>query len=229
MAETDDDNLTKIKAHRVAASSARSLLVYVAVCTAVLVLVYTLTRPSIEASAIEEKMRTISAVLPAEHYNNDLLKDVLQLQPTRELGQDETSTIYRARKDGKLSALVLEVVAPDGYAGKIRMLMAVSAEQHLLGVRVIEHRETPGLGDYIDPKKDKNKAHPWISQFTGTSLDNLPEAEWRVKKDGGVFDSVTGATVTPRAVIKAVAKALKFVEANEQTLFMDKPTEDKKP
>jgi electron transport complex protein RnfG len=196
------------------------LVVFVAAFTAALAVVYTMTKPAIEASAAEEKMRTINEVLPSELYDNDLLADTLTLPPTPELGQDDESTVYRARLKGKPSTLVLEAVAPDGYAGKIRMLLAIRANGQVAGVRVTLHKETPGLGDYIEPKKDKNKANPWITQFNGKSLEKMPTAsEWKVKKDGGRFDSVAGATITPRAVTKAVYKAVKFATENRERLF----------
>jgi electron transport complex protein RnfG len=115
--------------------------------------------------------------------------------------------------------VVLEAIAPDGYAGKIRLLIALDADGALLGVRVTQHKETPGLGDYIEPKKDKNKERPWITQFNGLKPAATEEREWKVKKDGGRFDSVAGATVTPRAVIKAVRKAAVYVAENRETLF----------
>jgi electron transport complex protein RnfG len=120
-------------------------------------------------------------------------------------------------------ALVFEAIAPDGYAGKIRLLIAARPDGTLLGVRVTQHKETPGLGDYIEPKKDKNKARPWITQFDGTNPATGTEREWKVKKDGGHFDSMAGATVTPRAVIKAVRKAILHVVANREALFASQP------
>lgn len=161
----------------------------------------------------------IGEVLPSLVYDNDLLKDSRQLAPSAALGLDDASTAYLARKDGRPSALVLEAVAPDGYAGKIRLLIAVAADGTLLGVRVTQHKETPGLGDYIEPRKDRNKQRPWISQFDGLSLATVGEREWRVKKDSGRFDSLAGATITPRAVIRAVHKALQYVAENRQQLF----------
>jgi len=118
-------------------------------------------------------------------------------------------------------------VAPDGYAGKIRMLLAIRANGEVAGVRVTLHKETPGLGDYIEPKKDKNKAKPWITQFDGLSMEKMPTAnDWKVKKDGGRFDSVAGATVTPRAVTKAVYKAVKFATENREHLFAPKSAKE---
>ena len=179
---------------------------------------YLWTLPTIEAAAAEEKMKLINEVLPKSSYDNDLLRDTLKLDPTPALGQDGASTAYLARKGGQPNALVLEAIAPDGYAGKIRLLIALDTEGALLGVRVTQHKETPGLGDYIEPKKDKNKERPWITQFNGLQPAASDAHDWQVKKDGGRFDAVAGATVTPRAVVKAVRKAALYVEARP-TLF----------
>ena len=210
-----------------AARTAVILVVFVAAFTAALAVVYTMTKPSIDASAAEEKMRTINDVLPRALYDNELLADTLTLPPTPELGQDDESVVYRGRLKDEPSTLVLEAVAPDGYAGKIRMLLAIRANGEVAGVRVTQHKETPGLGDYIEPKKDKNKANPWIIQFDGKSLEKMPTpGEWKVKKDGGHFDSVAGATVTPRAVTKAVYKAVKFATENRERLFAPKSAKE---
>jgi len=195
------------------------LFFFVIVFTGVLAGVNQLTEPAIKESAALEEMRMIKEVLPEAFYDNDLLQDTLELPATTELGQDSSSKIYRARLKGQASALVLQVVAPDGYSGKIRMLIAVTANNELAGVRITQHKETPGLGDYIDLSKDKNKAHPWIMQFDQMSFAKVAEKDWKVKKDGGHFDSNAGATVTPRAVIKAVKKALKFANENHAALF----------
>lgn len=205
-----------------ASRTAVILFVFTIGFTAVLAAVYLITKPSIEASNALEKMRSISEVLPRDAYDNDMLADTLQLAPTPELGLDDASTVYRARRAGEPAALVLETVAPDGYSGKIRMLVGVYADGRLSGVRVTQHKETPGLGDYIDPKKDKNKEHPWILQFDGQSLAALGPQDWKVKKDGGRFDSVAGATVSPRAVVKAVHKTLEYVAAHRDMLYAEK-------
>lgn len=206
-------------AAKMAVRTAIILVLFVVVFTGLLSSVYFWTLPTIKAAASEEKMKLIDEVLPRSHYDNALLEDTIEIAPTQALGLDEKTTAYRARKDGKPFALVLEAVAPDGYAGKIRLLIAVGANGALLGVRVTQHKETPGLGDYIEPKKDKNKARPWITQFDGLNPEALDAREWKVKKDGGRFDSVAGATVTPRAVIKAVGKASAYVAENRERLF----------
>ena len=202
-----------------AVRTALILFLFVVIFTGLLSGAYLWTLPTIEAAASGEKMKLIDEVLPRGSYDNDLLKDSLHLAPTAALGQEADSTAYRARKGGKASALVLEAVAPDGYAGKIRLLMAIGTDGALLGVRVTQHKETPGLGDYIEPKKDKNRERPWITQFDGLTPAATEERTWKVKKDGGRFDSVAGATVTPRAVIKAVRKAAVYVAENRETLF----------
>ena len=208
-----------ITATRMAARTAVILFVFVVIFTALLSGAYLWTRPAIEAASIAEKMTLIDEVLPRDRYDNALLKDFVSLPPTPALGLDESSAIYRARRNGQIEALVLETVAPDGYAGKIRLLVALGQDGAVIGVRVIAHRETPGLGDYIEPKKDRNKERPWITQFNGLTPATIEEREWKVRKDGGRFDSVAGATVTPRAVIKAVRKAALFVVANSERIL----------
>ncbi len=206
-------------AAKMAVRTAVILFLFVVTFTGLLSGAYLWTLPTIEAAASEEKMKLINEVLPADNYDNDLLKDAFRIAAAPALGQDGASTAYVARKGGRTSAVVLEAIAPDGYAGKIRLLIALDADGALLGVRVTQHKETPGLGDYIEPKKDKNKERPWITQFNGLKPAATEEREWKVKKDGGRFDSVAGATVTPRAVIKAVRKAAVYVAENRETLF----------
>ncbi|MDR3353000.1 MAG: electron transport complex subunit RsxG [Zoogloeaceae bacterium] len=195
------------------------LFLFVLFFTSILAAVQQWTRPVIEASLAEEKMRFINEVLPPESFDNDLLADTLVLPPAPELGTKAPGTVYRARKAGQDAALVLEAVAPDGYAGEIRLLLGISADGVITGVRVIAHQETPGLGDYIDPRKDKNRKNPWINQFTGLATPQISESEWRVTKDGGRFAYRAGATVTPRAVVAAVKKAAHFAVREKARLF----------
>jgi|GEM_PF-83862 len=202
-----------------AARTAVILAVFVVIFSGLLAAVYLWTLPAIERTAAEEKMKLIGELLPPGDYDNALLADTLTLPPTPELGLNEPSTLYRARLDGQPAALVFEAVAPDGYAGKIRLIVAIRADGRIAGTRVVQHRETPGLGDFIEPKKDKNRARPWITQFTGLSLAETPPGEWKVKKDGGRIDYHAGATVTPRAVTKALLKAAQWAATNRDRLF----------
>ena len=211
----------EISASGMALRTALTLFAFVIIFTGLLSGAYVWTKPAIEASAAEEKMKLVNEVLPSSEYDNALLEDKIVLPATKELGLDDSSTVYRARKNGEPVALVFEAVATDGNAGKIKLVLAIRANGLVAGVRVTQHKETPGLGDYIELKKDKNKAQPWITQFQGMSLATVSDRDWKVKKDGGRIDYHAGATVTPRAVSKAVFKAVQWAAANRNQLFAD--------
>ncbi|WP_126444838.1 electron transport complex subunit RsxG [Sulfuricystis multivorans] len=206
-------------APRIALRTAAIMLAFTLVFTSLMAGVYQFTQPILLASAADAKRRLINEVLPPEDYDNNLLADALELPPIVELGTTEVTRLYRARKHGEPAALVFEAVAPDGYSGRVGLILAVRTDGRLAAVRVTQHKETPGLGDYIDPKKDKNKARPWITQFDGRSLIDPPAARWRVKKDGGVFEQRAGATISARAVIHATARALAWATANAERLY----------
>lgn len=202
-----------------AVRTAAILFIFVIIFTAMLSGAYLWTRPAIEASALEEKMKLLNEVLPAADYDNALLKNSITLPPTTELGLKEQSTVYLATKHGQPSAMIFEAAANNGYSGRIKLLIAVRYDGTVAGVRVTQHKETPGLGDYIEPKKDKNKERPWITQFTGLALASTPDKAWRVKKDGGQIDYYAGATVSPRAIAKAVLKAVHWADRERDHLF----------
>jgi electron transport complex protein RnfG len=204
---------------RISVRTAAILLAFIVVFTALMAGVYIVTAPLVAASAQKEKLALIGEVLPSALYDNTLLDDWIEVPPLRELGLSDATRLYRARKNGEAVALVLEAAAPDGYSGHIGLLLAVKASGDLLAVRVTEHRETPGLGDYIDPKKDKNKAQPWITQFNDLDIATVTPERWRVKKDGGRFDQRAGATISARAVTNASGRALAWATANRERLF----------
>lgn len=164
-----------------------------------------LTREDIVAAEHRAQMQALEIVLPPDRYDNDLVNDAVHVQAAAWLGL-ESATVHRARLAGEPSALVLEVSAPDGYAGPIRLLVAVANDGRVLGVRVTGHQETPGLGDDIEVERSD-----WITRFTGRALGDPPAGEWAVRKDGGHFDQFAGATITPRAVVRAVKRCLEFV------------------
>ncbi|HEX4853926.1 electron transport complex subunit RsxG [Arenimonas sp.] len=176
------------------------------VATALLAGTYFLTRDRIAAAEHRARMQALEVVLPAARYDNDPLADTVQVQAPAWLG-DAATTVHRATLAGAPSALVFETVAPDGYGGPIRLLLAIGAEGRVLGVRVTAHRETPGLGDDIEAGRSD-----WITRFQGRALGDPPAAGWAVRKDGGDFDQFAGATVTPRAVVRAVHRALEFTQ-----------------
>lgn len=210
---------------RMSLRTAVTLLIFTVTFTGLMAFAYRATKATIDASAEAEKMRLINDVLPPAVYDNALLQDYVDTGAVPALGIDSASRIFRARKGGVPSALVLEAIAPDGYSGRIALLIAVrlreKAEQgtEVAGVRVTQHKETPGLGDYIDIRKDRNKARPWITQFGDMSFAKVAQTEWKVKKDGGRFDQVTGATISARAVTNAVGRALNFADQNRDRIF----------
>ena len=204
---------------RISLRTAGIMLVFTIVFTALMAGVYVVTAPRVAASALTEKLRLIGEVLPTSLYDNDLMADAITLPPQKALGLDEETRLWRARKSGTPVAVVLEAAALDGYSGRISLILAVDSDGRLLAQRVTAHKETPGLGDYIDPKKDRNKARPWITQFSNLGFDNVPRDKWRVKKDGGRFDQMRGATISARAVTNASGRALAWAVENRDTLF----------
>lgn len=172
------------------------------------------TRQQIKENERQALLDAINALIPHEQYDNAILQDTLALPKTEELGTEETTQVYRARKQNQPVAVVLTVVAPNGYSGRIKMLVGIYNDGTLAGVRVINHKETPGLGDKIDASRSN-----WIKQFEGLSLENPSSAKWKVKKDGGAFDQFTGATITPRAVVKAVKASLEYFKNHREALF----------
>lgn len=206
----------------IASRTAALMLAFTVVFTGFMAAVFKATEPEIAASAQESKRKLISEVLPPAQYDNVLLDDFIDLPAEPALGLTAPSRAYRARKAGQPVALVLEAAAPDGYSGHIGLLLAVRPDGSVIGVRVTEHKETPGLGDYIDPRKDKNKTSPWINQFSSPTAPR-EESRWRVKKDGGDFDYMTGATISARAVTAAVGRAARHVAAHRDPLFAVKP------
>ncbi len=211
--------IARYSALRTALRAAGIMLVFTLVFTALMASTYSLTRPAIEASMQEAQMRLIDEVLPPGSYDNNLLEDVVRVGPTPALGLDDGGRIWRARLGGQPAALIVETTATDGYAGRIAMVVAINTNGLLSGVRVTTHKETPGLGDYIDPKKDRRKDRPWISQFSSTRWKDVNTAQWAVRKDGGTFDYRTGATISARAVVGAVGRATAWVTTRRDALF----------
>jgi electron transport complex protein RnfG len=214
--------MTEQNAARVSLRTAAILTLFTVVFTTLMAATYRATKPAIEASAEAEKMKLVNEVLPDVLYDNAPLADYVVIAPRAELGlaaQDDPVRLLRARKAGAPAALVFEAVAPDGYGGRIRLILAVGADNRMLGVRVVSHKETPGLGDYIDPRKDRNKSSPWIRQFDAKGFGEVAAADWRVGKDGGRFDARAGATISARAVTNAVRRALQFAVDHRDKLY----------
>jgi Na+-translocating ferredoxin:NAD+ oxidoreductase subunit G len=194
--------------------TAFNLLFFAVIGTAILAFTFSQTHELIVKSEETEKLKLIMQIVPRSLFDNDIMGDTLTIAASQDLGTDHPTTVYRARLQGKPSAVVLEAIAPDGYSGKIGLIIAIREDGALSGVRVVSHKETPGLGDYIEFTKNR-----WISLFDGASHARYKEDDWKVRKDGGQFDYMAGATISPRAVIKAVHKALHYYETNREQLF----------
>jgi electron transport complex protein RnfG len=182
---------------------------FAALATALLVAGNLATRDAIRERQKEDLHASLSQVVPSGYYDNDLPANPLRLTGP----QSKSLTIYRGTKGSQISALAYEI-GGQGYAGEIRLILGLDVAGKILGVRVLSHSETPGLGDRIEAEKDD-----WILGFNGLSLRNPPAAMWRVKKDGGQFDAFSGATITPRAVLKAIKGGLSFFDEHRAELL----------
>lgn len=174
---------------------------------------HVLTHERIAANERAAMLRNVAAIIPTERMDNDPLQDMIEASEPDLLGSDSTR-VYRIRGGDEPVAVVLNPVVPDGYAGPIKLLVSVLADGVLGGVRVLAHHETPGLGDKIETAKSD-----WVLAFAGKSLGNPPEKKWAVKRDGGVFDQFTGATITPRAIVNTVKNTLLFVRQQGAALY----------
>ena len=180
------------------------------------------TEPLIKAQEDAALNRQLAAVLP-QGFDNDPALSRRELAVDALLGGQGKPEVYTARKSGKVIGWALRMIAPNGYSGAIHLLVGVDVNGTVSGVRVISHKETPGLGDPIEAEKSQ-----WIHGFTGKNLSDPSAKGWNVKKDGGVFDQFTGATITPRAVVQAVHNALLYVEQHRAELTLMAADESKK-
>ena len=199
-----------------ASKTALTLIAFALVFTALLVYVFNLTEAPIEQAEAKARLSLFGQIVPPNTHDNDLLKDAITIAPAALLGNTQAIIANRARINHAPQAVILEAIAHDGYSGDIKLLIAIKYDGSIAGVRVLKHKETPGLGDYIDILKGN-----WIKLFDGESLIKVSNEGWNVKKDGGQFDYMAGATITPRAVVKAVHKTLQYFEANKQSLFAE--------
>lgn len=163
-----------------------------------------------EQQILQDKLNKL---IRADQYDNDLAGDAIRVTDNR-LGSSKPQVIYRARKSLQPVACIISSVAPDGYSGSIDLLVAVRFDGALLGVRVIRHRETPGLGDPIEENKSR-----WIFQFDNKSLQQPAPGKWKVRKDKGEFDQLTSATITSRAVVKAIYNTLQYHAQQRDSIY----------
>jgi len=195
-------------------ASAVVLIVIAVILAAALTFVANVTRDRINHNAQAWIQVRLDALVPASLHDNDMLTDRIDVTAPDILGIPEPVAVYRARQHGQPVAAVIRTIAPDGYRGPIELLIAVNYDGTLIGVQVIRHKETPGLGDAFE-----NRAADWLPKFRGRSLTNPPQQRWTVHKDHGDFDEFTGATITPRAIVKATRRALELFSARKEQIF----------
>lgn len=191
-----------------------TLAVIAAFCTAIVALTWQLTAERIEANKKEWLERSLQPALAGLFFDSPVTESMLTIPPPHELPGSEAAIIYRVYAGEHPVAALFVVSARDGYAGPIRLLIGVAMDGAVTGVRVLEHRETPGLGDRIDIMKSD-----WVLQFDGHSLRDPEPARWAIKGDGGDFDQLSGASVSPRAIINAIRQTLAYFGANRVAVF----------
>lgn len=169
-----------------------------------------LTRPAVEIHESQRLMQSLKEMMPEIVSIPGILDEAVEI-PAQKSGS-LAMKLYRLREGTSLQALFLKTITPYGYSGNIEFTMTLKPDGRIVGVRVLRHRETPGLGDWIETARSK-----WIFSFEGKSLRNTPEMLWHVKKDGGIFDQFTGATITPRAMVKGVHETLKTLKEQGET------------
>lgn len=193
--------------------TASKLAVFAGSAAVLLYVIYQFAQPAQQLNQQKALLLQLNTLVAAEHYNNALTEDKLTLSiPT--LSAKKPVTVYRARKDQQPVASLLTVTAHNGYSGDIQLLVAIWSDNRLAGVRVLAHKETPGLGDYIEAERDE-----WIHQFSEKSYQDTPTSRWKVKKDGGDFTYRTGATITPRAIVSTVEKTLAWVSQHQDEVY----------
>lgn len=195
------------------------LALFAIITAGLIALTQVTTADRIEQQARQARAKALLDIVPLHEHNNDMLNEAIRVQ-ARALGLEGFEQAFIARQDGTPVSLIFPLVAPDGYTGPIRMLIGIDMNGEIKGLRVVEHKETPGLGDKIELQKSD-----WVRQFDARSLANTRQDQWKVKKEGGDFDQLTGATITPRAIVRAVRKALLFFQQHQQALLALKPGE----
>lgn len=204
-----------MRRHFIAMRKAGLSLAFFALISVVLVAVTNnLTKDKIIENQAMMLLQALNEVIPAERYDNNLVKSKIILPPEK-TGFAADTPVFLATLKGKPTTAIFEVTTFKGYSGAITILIGINADDHKVsGVRIVEHKETPGLGDKMETRKSD-----WVLAFNGKSLSNTDLHDWKVKKDGGKFDQFTGATITPRAIVNAVKSTLIFAQDNIEATF----------
>jgi electron transport complex protein RnfG len=200
-----------------------TLAVIAAICTTLVAATYQLTRDRIVANEKALLEQSLQPALAGTSYEGNVSESRLVIQPPHDLPGNDAALIYRVYAQEKPVAALFAVTARDGFSGLIRILIGVGFDGAVTGVRILQHRETPGLGDKIESAKSD-----WIFQFDGRSMGNPEATGWAIRNDGGDFDQLTGASVTPRAVVGAIRDTLLYFDAHRDEIFSAESTTDSK-
>ena len=192
-----------------------TLALIAAICTALVAATYQATHERIAANEKALLEQSLQPALSGVFYDSGVSESRLVLQPPHELPGNDAAVIYRVFAEGEPVAALFAVTARDGFSGPIRVLVGVEYDGTVTGIRILQHRETPGLGDKIETTRSD-----WVFQFDGRSINDPPVAGWAIREDGGEFDQLTGASITPRAIIKATRETLLYFGANRDEVFM---------
>lgn len=205
-------------------SSGVTLAVIAAFCTALVALTWQLTAERIEANKKAWLERSLQPALAGLFFDSSVTESMIVIPQPHDLPGRDAAIVYRVYAGETPVAALFVVSARNGYAGPIRFLVGVAMDGTVTGVRVLEHRETPGLGDRIETMKSD-----WVLQFDGHSLRNPEPDGWAIKSDDGEFDQLTGASITPRAIIKAIRETLTYFSANQEIIFAERPKSEAVP
>ncbi|WP_210449169.1 electron transport complex subunit RsxG [Vibrio crassostreae] len=189
------------------------LAIFACASTGLVAVTHYLTKDQIKQQEQAQLLSVLNQVIPHDLHDNELFSSCTLVQ-AEELGTEQAMPAYIAKLNGEPSAIAIEAIAPDGYNGAIKVIVGMKIDGTILGTRVLSHQETPGLGDKIDLR-----VSDWILSFAGKQVTNSNLDRWKVRKDGGEFDQFTGATITPRAVVKSVKQAVQYVNQNNQALL----------
>ncbi|MEZ8381415.1 electron transport complex subunit RsxG [Vibrio splendidus] len=189
------------------------LAIFACASTGLVAVTHYLTKDQIKQQEQAQLLSVLNQVIPHNLHDNELFS-ACTLVEAEELGTEQAMPAYIATLNGEPSAIAIEAIAPDGYNGAIKVIVGMKIDGTILGTRVLSHRETPGLGDKIDLR-----VSDWILSFAGKQVTKSNLDRWKVRKDGGDFDQFTGATITPRAVVKSVKQAVQYVNQNNQALL----------
>lgn len=198
--------------------------IFAAATTAIIAGTYLGSRDMIKANIRAAEEKALLQIIPQDRHDNSMLDDTVAVDDVSLLGLREAKEIYLATLNGEFVGAIIPATTREGYTGDIDMIVGINRDGSIAGVRVLQHRETPGLGDAVERKKSD-----WVERFVGKSIGNPQSDDWRVKKDGGEFDQFTGATITPRAVVKSVFQSLQYFEQNRGHLIAVAEAEKNKP